>query len=104
MMHEEFERIAGYEVTNEDYNEIIEPMYMALPNISKYEFVKMIDKKRFFGSRAMITINREHALYGNWMYNGGCTCPKELVIQFFGENDWEVYTAERIQLVKGAQA
>ena len=44
---EEFERIAGYEVSFEDYNNIIEPMYMALPNVSKQDFVKMIDKKRF---------------------------------------------------------
>lgn len=47
MMKHEFEKIAGYEVTNEDYNNIIEPMYMALPDITKQEFVKMIDKKRF---------------------------------------------------------
>ena len=48
MMREEFEQIAGYEVTWQDYTEIIEPMYMALPEgISKQDFVKMIDKKRF---------------------------------------------------------
>lgn len=48
MMREEFERLAGYEVSWKDYTEIIEPMYMALPEgISKQEFVKMIDKKRF---------------------------------------------------------
>lgn len=48
MMHHEFEQIAGYEVSFEDYDKYIEPMYMALPGtISKQEFVKMIDKKRF---------------------------------------------------------
>lgn len=47
MMQKEFEEIAGYEVSFEDYNNIIEPMYMALPNVTKQEFVKMIDKKRF---------------------------------------------------------
>lgn len=47
MMKHEFEQIAGYEVSDKDYNEIIEPMYMALPNVTKPEFVKMIDKKRF---------------------------------------------------------
>lgn len=46
MMKREFEEIAGYEVSNEDYYEIIEPMYMAL-NLSKSEFVKCMDKKRF---------------------------------------------------------
>lgn len=46
MMKHEFEQIAGYEVTMEDYNKIIEPMYMAT-NLSKEEFVKVIDKKRF---------------------------------------------------------
>lgn len=48
MMKHEFEAIAGYEVSWEDYNTIIEPMYMAIPeSISKQGFVKMIDKKRF---------------------------------------------------------
>ena len=46
MMKHEFEKIAGYEVSNEDYNKIIEPMYMAT-NLTKEEFVKVIDKKRF---------------------------------------------------------
>ena len=48
MMKHEFEALAGYEVTYEDYSKIIEPMYMAIPeSISKQEFVKMIDRKRF---------------------------------------------------------
>lgn len=48
MMWKEFEELAGYEVTYSDYHDIIEPMYMAIPDsISKAEFVKMIDKKRF---------------------------------------------------------
>lgn len=46
MMWKEFEELAGYEVTFEDYNNIIEPMYMAT-NMSKQEFIKCIDKKRF---------------------------------------------------------
>ena len=46
MMKHEFERLAGYEVSAEDYNKIIEPMYMAT-DLSKEEFVKVIDKKRF---------------------------------------------------------
>jgi len=46
MMHHEFEQIAGYEVSYEDYHNIIEPMYMAT-NLSKQEFVKVIDEKRF---------------------------------------------------------
>lgn len=48
MMHKEFEEIAGYEVSYETYANIIEPMYMALPNnVSKQQFVKMLDKKAF---------------------------------------------------------
>lgn len=46
MMKHEFEALAGYEVSMDDYNNIIEPMYMAT-NLSKQEFVKTIDKKRF---------------------------------------------------------
>lgn len=48
MMWKEFEELAGYEVSYEDYNNVIEPMYMALPaQYSKQDFIKMIDKKRF---------------------------------------------------------
>ena len=46
MMKQEFEALAGYEVSAEDYNNIIEPMYMAT-NLDKADFVKCIDKKRF---------------------------------------------------------
>lgn len=46
MMQYEFEALAGYEVKTDDYNNIIEPMYMAT-NLSKAEFVKCIDRKRF---------------------------------------------------------
>lgn len=48
MMWKEFEEIAGYEVSFETYDKVIEPMYMALPdNITKQQFVKMLDKKAF---------------------------------------------------------
>lgn len=46
MMKYEFEELAGYEVTVEDYDNIIEPMYMAT-DLSKAEFVKVVDRKRF---------------------------------------------------------
>lgn len=46
MMKSEFERLAGYEVSHEDYTKIIEPMYMAI-SLSKAEFVKLLDPKRF---------------------------------------------------------
>lgn len=46
MMKHEFEALAGYEVSFEDYKNIIEPMYMAT-DLSKEAFVKCIDKKRF---------------------------------------------------------
>ena len=46
MMKHEFEALAGYEVSFDDYNNIIEPMYMAT-NLNKADFVKCIDKKRF---------------------------------------------------------
>ena len=46
MMKHEFEALAGYEVSIEDYEKIIEPMYMAT-DLNKEEFVKTINKKRF---------------------------------------------------------
>ena len=44
MMKHEFEELAGYEVSFETYNNVIEPMYMAV-NLSKKDFVKLIDRK-----------------------------------------------------------
>lgn len=46
MMKHEFEALAGYEVSVSDYDNIIEPMYMAT-NLNKEEFVKVISKERF---------------------------------------------------------
>lgn len=46
MMKCEFEKIAGYRVSDEDYIEIIEPMYMAT-TLDKNEFVKCVDRERF---------------------------------------------------------
>ena len=46
MMKHEFEALAGYEVSFEDYSRIIEPMYMAT-ELSKEDFVKCIARKRF---------------------------------------------------------
>lgn len=46
MMKYEFEKLAGYEVSDYDYDVIIEPMYMAT-NLSKQDFVKCLDRKRF---------------------------------------------------------
>lgn len=48
MMWQEFEELAGYEVSYDTYSKVIEPMYMAIPeSITKQEFVKMLDKKAF---------------------------------------------------------
>lgn len=46
MMKIEFEALAGYEVSVSDYDNIIEPMYMAT-ELSKEDFVKVISKERF---------------------------------------------------------
>ncbi len=46
MMQHEFEALAGYRVTADDYNNIIEPMYMAT-NMTKEDFIKTLDRKFF---------------------------------------------------------
>lgn len=46
MLKKEFEEVAGYQVTNEDYYKIIEPLYMTT-DCSKTEFVQMLNRKRF---------------------------------------------------------
>ena len=44
MMKNEFEKLAGYEVTDEMYYNVIEPMYNACP-LSKQDFIKLLNKK-----------------------------------------------------------
>lgn len=44
MMWKEFEELAGYEVSFETYDKVIEPMYMAT-ELSKQDFVKIINRK-----------------------------------------------------------
>ena len=41
MMHEEFEKITGLEISYRDYSEVIEPMYGAVQT-DKYRFCEMI--------------------------------------------------------------
>ena len=46
MMWKEFEELAGYEVSYKTYSEIIEPMYMAIPEtMSKRDFINLLNKK-----------------------------------------------------------
>ena len=49
MMKHEFEELAKIRVTSADYDNIIEPMYMAT-NLSKADFIKTLNLK-FFASR-----------------------------------------------------
>lgn len=42
MMHNEFIEMSGLNVSYKDYTEIVEPMYMAVENMSKQDFVKFI--------------------------------------------------------------
>lgn len=46
MMYYEFIELAGYEVSYEDYTQIIEPMYNAT-TLTKQEFIETLNKKRF---------------------------------------------------------
>lgn len=47
MMKHEFERLAGYEVSAEDYNKIIEPMYMAT-DLAKEEFAQIFKRSKSY--------------------------------------------------------
>lgn len=42
MMHNEFIEMSGLNVSYKDYTEIVEPMYMAVENMSKQDFIKFI--------------------------------------------------------------
>lgn len=41
-MHSEFIEMSGLNVSFKDYTEIVEPMYMAVENMSKQDFIKFI--------------------------------------------------------------
>ena len=74
MMREEFERLAGYEVSLEDYENIIEPMYMAT-EMSKQDFVKCINRKRFEVKAEKKQIIKVMAIRDNsgyWTTPNGC--------------------------------
>lgn len=46
MMWKEFEEIAGYKVSYDTYTNIVEPMYMAVPDsMTKQQFVKLLNRK-----------------------------------------------------------
>jgi hypothetical protein len=118
MQKQEFEALAGYMVSLEDYYGIIEPMYMAA-NLSKAEFVKTLSRKRFelkvkpvekpvFISEGYKTPNRCYYI-GRWMMQVGypkvnigtgkttitvreMTCEEQL------ETGWDSYLSSSIDI------
>lgn len=44
MLKEEFEKISGIEISDYNYKNIVEPMYMAV-NLDKKDFIKLLDLK-----------------------------------------------------------
>jgi len=41
-MHSEFVEMSGLDISYKDYTEVVEPMYMAVENMSKKDFIKFI--------------------------------------------------------------
>lgn len=76
MMKHEFEEIAGYEVSDDTYNKVIEPMYMAT-YMSKYDFVKLINRKAVELKKEYkptIKKMRVRNRSGLWMTPNHCYC------------------------------
>lgn len=46
MLKTEFEKIAGYKVSDESYYNVIEPMYYSV-KLNKFDFVKSLNRKAF---------------------------------------------------------
>lgn len=63
MTKQEFEKLAGYEVTQEDYTQVIEPMYMAT-EMQKEDFVKCLSRERFALPTKRQVINKMKNLAG----------------------------------------
>ena len=61
MLKEEFERIAGYAVSDKDYYKIIEPMYIAC-ELDKTDFIQTLNKKRFALPSKKTLINKMNAI------------------------------------------
>lgn len=68
-MREEFEKLAGYEVSYEDYHNIIEPMYLAT-ELSKAEFIKCLDPKRFSKQYKLGEIKKEIKKLAKMIFEG----------------------------------
>lgn len=70
MMQHEFERITGLEISYRDYNEIIEPMYNALP-MDKFSFCEMIKPtakvmaKKYAEERKVAEMNNQRLVFIN---------------------------------------
>lgn len=78
MMWEEFEKLAGYEVTYSDYHDIIEPMYMAT-NLSKSDFIACLDKKRFaLKTKRQLVHEMKKAAGFIFEYCGACSFHEEM--------------------------
>ena len=69
---EEFEKVAGYEVSNADYYHVILPMYKVLYPISRYDFVKMLSKKHFQIKEKKPNIAKMRVLYMIDEYSNLC--------------------------------
>lgn len=57
MMYSEFVELSGQEISFKQYSEIVEPMYMAVENMSKKDFVKFITPS----CKALVKANKAEA-------------------------------------------
>lgn len=67
MMKHEFERLAGYQVSIENYEKYIEPMYMAT-DLNKEDFTKCINRKFFEEKKQVERIIKTMAITDNSGY------------------------------------
>ena len=70
MMHEEFQKITGLEISYRDYSEVIEPMYGAV-QMDKYSFCEMIKPtakamaKKYAEERKVAEMNNQRLVFIN---------------------------------------
>jgi len=73
-MYDEFVRMSGQEISYKQYDEIIEPMYIAVDNMTKEEFIKFILPKTTKKEKEKIkmrkTINVKDILSMAFVYEG----------------------------------
>lgn len=108
MMHEEFEKLMGCNVKYDTYVNIIEPMYMALSNVSKEDFCKLLNKKAIelkpivkYRSEAKEIMKHLRETCEHYTDNDAIEKLESLLSAMCSDYDWKGFTIEYAYYYEG---